>query len=296
MFGFFHCPPNIAAWRDAYLDFCGTRNVRRTRLSKEFAFRLLLERVGNVAVAALTKDRVLAFLDHVARERSGGSANDVRKRLSAAWEWGAAYMAHGFKDENPFRRVPRFPADEHPRYVPPYEDFAVVLALTTGADHALLLTALHTAARRGELFRLAWDDVDFDRGIIRLGTRKRSGGGMEYDWLPMTGELSRVLLAHKENPDTDKTLLFVRRDGRRYMTRPGFIYRLCDRAGVKRFGYHGIRHLSASMMAQHGMSIPGIQTVLRHKTPMTTALYLHRLGALKQDLDSVFEGQADRRP
>ena len=185
--------PSVAEWRDAYLDFCKARNVASTQQAKEFAFRLLLSSLEESdPVKSLTKDKAFAFLKHVATARTGGSANDARKRLSTAWDWASAVIA-GFPRENPFRDAPRFPTDEKPRYVPPLKDFYTVLSLTSGADYALLLTALHTAARRGELFRLKLDDVDFGRRIIRLGTRKRAGGGLAYDWIPLTSELSRVL-------------------------------------------------------------------------------------------------------
>lgn len=286
MWRIFHRSPSIAEWRTAYLNYAQATNVRRTVESKRFFFRLLTETFASrTPVTALRRDRVLSFLARVAGERTGGSANDTRKRLSAAWTWAAQNMKN-FPKENPFFGVGKFPMDEQPRYVPPYEDFAAVLDCADEADYALLLTALHTAARRGELFRLRWDDVDFNRKIVRLGTRKRAGGGMEYDWIPMTTTLTSVLAAHKEK--TKSELIFSRDGGIPYKTRPRLLHRLCGKAGVRRFGYHAIRHLSASLMAQYGMAIPGIQSVLRHKTPLTTSVYLHRLGVVQQDLDRVF--------
>ena len=57
----------------------------------------------------------------------------------------------------------------------------------------MLLTLWHLGARRGEVFRLQWDDVYFEKRRIRLSTRKRQDGTLEYDWLPMTHELSEFL-------------------------------------------------------------------------------------------------------
>ena len=57
----------------------------------------------------------------------------------------------------------------------------------------MLLTLWHLGARRGEVFRLQWDDVYFEKRRIRLSTRKRQDGTLEYDWLPMTHELSESL-------------------------------------------------------------------------------------------------------
>ncbi len=57
--------------------------------------------------------------------------------------------------------------------------------------------------------------------------------------------------------------------------------RLCDRAGVKRFGFHAIRHLTASQLFKKGYSVGIKQAILRHKSASTTELYLKTLGLEK---------------
>lgn len=62
------------------------------------------------------------------------------------------------------------------------------------------------AARRSEIFRLQWTDVDFQNSRIRLGTRKRRDGTLEFDWLPVNTELIKQLQwwhgnrAYKDSP------------------------------------------------------------------------------------------------
>jgi len=89
--------------------------------------------------------------------------------------------------------VRKLPEVRNPRYVPPAEDFFKLLNMTDGQDRVMLLTFLHTAGRRGEIFRLTVSDLDFQNNRIRLSTKKRTGGNLEYDWLPMTAELKREL-------------------------------------------------------------------------------------------------------
>lgn len=57
---------------------------------------------------------------------------------------------------------------------------------------------------------------------------------------------------------------------------------------MRPFTYHAIRHLTASILAQAGMDIPTIQKMLRHKNSLTTTIYLHSLGIMKNELDKAF--------
>jgi integrase len=65
--------------------------------------------------------------------------------------------------------------------------------------------------------------------------------------------------------------------------------RLCKKAGVKPFGFHAIRHLTASILYRKGYSVAHIQGVLRHQNPNTTSRYLKSLG-LEQVREALEEG------
>jgi len=186
------------------------------------------------------------------------------------------------------RKLRKMPEVRNPRYVPPAEDFWKVYDLTEGQDRVMLLTFLHTAGRRGEIFRLTVADLDFENNRIRLSTKKRTGGNLEYDWLPMTAELKRELSWWLENrPLKNKPHLFMCLEerpfhfehyGEPFQFRAKFMKTLCAKAGVKPFGFHAIRHLTASQLYSMGYSVATIQALLRHKSAGTTERYLRTLG------------------
>ena len=68
--------------------------------------------------------------------------------------------------------------------------------------------------------------------------------------------------------------------------------RLCARARVKAFGFHAIRHLTASILYKMGQPVSVIQAILRHKSPNTTAIYLKSLGL--EETRGALEGLAAR--
>ncbi|EFK09300.1 site-specific recombinase, phage integrase family [delta proteobacterium NaphS2] len=142
------------------------------------------------------------------------------------------------------------------------------------------------------------EDLDFSRDQIRLWTHKRKGGKKEADWLPMTEELKIALEEWlKVRPVNAEYLsvcleplpCLVDRYGKPFATRQKFMKKLCTKAGVKPFGLHAIRHLTASTLYAKGYSLAHIQAVLRHKNPKTTERYLRKLG-LEQVRDALNEG------
>jgi integrase len=95
-------------------------------------------------------------------------------------------------------------------------------------DKVMLLAYLHLAARRAELFRLRWEDIDFGKDEIRLTTRKRSGGSLEEDWLPMLDELHVALLYH--NQISKSAWVFHDQGiGGPYLCRQHWMKRLCTK-------------------------------------------------------------------
>ena len=124
----------------------------------------------------------------------------------------------------------------------------------------------------------------------------------------MTEELKSNLLAwwqeRTKHESTDRRYVFVCLDrtafceeyyGKPFKVRQHFMQRLCEKAGVKPFGFHAIRHLTVSILFHKGVDIADIQAILRHKNPNTTARYLRSIGlehtrkALEENIGQVLE-------
>lgn len=276
-------------WANEYLDWARERFSKKTYDEKRDAFARLFRVLSRERpVEEVTPPIAAKVLRHEARVRSGHAANKDRKNLVAAWNWGCKFLA--LPKENPFAVVDRFAEERKPRYVPSEEDFQKVLAQAQGQDRTMLLFLLHTAARKGEVFRLRWDDLDFQDSRIRLWTRKRTGGTMEYDWIPMTSELRSALL--EQRTQANSVFVFSRpTSGKPYRHRQHLLRYLCGLAEVKVFTLHAIRHLTASILDKAGLDLSTIQAILRHKSATTTARYLHSLRGTKAALDEVFSGK-----
>ena len=132
--------------------------------------------------------------------------------------------------------------------------------------------ALVTGMRRGELFKLEWDDIDFEKNFIRI--RHEPKGGKDQT-IPLN-QAARELL--ENHPRTDSPYVFPGRGGgqRVEMRRP--IDRIRKAAELpKNFRpMHGLRHTYASMLASSGqVDLYTLQKLLTHKSPAMTMRYAH---------------------
>jgi len=286
---------DIEKWADEYLDFAEKEFVKKTFEGKQAACRRFSEHSGiqpDDPIDAMARVVCRAFLKKQNLARGGNAANKDRKNLAAGWNWGKDNYEEDWPEiPNPFEAVKKFKEKRHPRYIPPEDDFWAAYSVTVDQDRVMLLAYLHLAARKRELFRLTRSDLDFSNSRVRLWTRKRKDGQLDYDWLPMTTELEAALRwwvkELVEIPDWDGEHVFINLNpnkpnlpyyGTAFRQRRAFTQRLCKQASVRYFDYHAIRHLTAIILYKAGYSVGHIQTVLRHKNPTTTERYLKRLG------------------
>jgi len=141
----------------------------------------------------------------------------------------------------------------------------------TNADaRGIMLMALYTGMRRGELFKLRWEDIDFDRGFIRIVGPK---GGTDQT-IPLNTAARKVLEAH---PRTSE-YVFPGEDGGQRVTIQKALRRVRAAAGLPATfrPLHGLRHAFASRLASSGqVDMYTLQKLLTHKSPVMTQRYAH---------------------
>jgi len=136
----------------------------------------------------------------------------------------------------------------------------------------MMKLALFTGMRRGEMFKLQWSNIDFDKGFIELIDPK---GGPDQK-IPLNDPARKLLKSH---PKVKKSpYVFPGRKGKRRTDIKKAVNKIRDNAGLpKDFrALHGLRHVYASMLASSGqVDMYTLQKLLTHKSPLMTQRYAH---------------------
>jgi integrase len=134
----------------------------------------------------------------------------------------------------------------------------------------IVITALHTGMRRGEILGLKWENVDLKHGFILLDKTK-NGTRRE---IPVDGTLRATLTALPRR--LDLPYVFFNPDtGLPYGDIKTGFNRACRKAGIKDFHFHDLRHTFASHLVMAGQDITTVKELLGHKSLTMTLRYAH---------------------
>jgi integrase len=134
----------------------------------------------------------------------------------------------------------------------------------------MMRLALFTGMRRGEMFKLTWNDIDFQRGFISIRNPK---GGVSQK-IPLNEQARQILESHPQKSEN----VFVTHKKNAFVDIGRRINPIKEAAELPADfrPLHGLRHTYASMLASSGkVDLYTIQKLLTHKSPVMTQRYAH---------------------
>ena len=174
---------------------------------------------------------------------------------------------------NPFERLEKIisKADEvkRTRVLSKAEEGRLLDACTDGRAHIrpIIMAALNTAMRKGELLKLRWRDVDLDGRTIAVIAMNSKTAKPRVVGLTsrLHAELTRLWVV---SPKDDDELVFGINDNFKNGWRSA-----CKAAGLEDFVFHDCRHTAITRWVASGMPIPEIMRLSGHSTLSAFAIY-----------------------
>jgi len=196
----------------------------------------------------------------------------LSKMFSLAEKWG-----YRLDYSNPCRHVERYRERKRERFLSSEELARLGEALTKAeheqTEHPSAILAIRllllTGARKNEILSLTWDEVDLQRGYLRLRDSKTDG-----KVIPL-GPPALELLSDANRIEENPYVCHGVRHGQRLVGLQRPWDRIRQEAGLPEVRLHDLRHTHASVAAGVGYGLPIIGKLLGHTQPVTTARYAH---------------------
>ncbi len=241
------------------------------------------KQLGDYFLIDVSPALIVEHRDKLAKEKtkfkrpySPATINRYLAALSHAFT--VAVNDWGWLEDSPMRKVskPREPRGRV-RYLSDDERKALLGACQESPSpylYPLVVLALSTGMRQGEILGLKWDDVNLDKQYLILHETKNG----ERRRVPLTGLAQAEIKKLSKVRRIDTPLLFP--DDNRRLKRQTFDLRThwetaLEKAEIKDFRFHDLRHSTASYLAMNGASLAEIAEVLGHKTLQMVKRYAH---------------------
>lgn len=275
----------IAAYRDTF------------RLLLAFASTRARRQPAQLRLADIDAEMVAAFLQHLQTDR-GNTTATRNARLAAIASFFGYTALHAPDQAALIQRVLAIPPKRRDRAIVTYltdTEIAALLAAPDRAtwlgrrDHTLLLLAIHTGLRAGELTGLQVKDLHLGTGAYL----RCHGKGRKDRATPLTTTTAAALRTWltERAAGHDTHPLFATRQGKplshdtlqrlvaKYTTTAAVS---CPSLGDKHVTPHTLRHSTAMMLLRAGVDLTVIALWLGHESTETTQIYLHADMAIKE--------------
>jgi len=271
---------------------------------RDYQQRYVIPRFGQKRITTITRDEIKAFMSDLVEK--GLAKNTIRLAIATLRVVLSAAVEDGILASNPGLRLGRFLKSQkaaHEAQAMTREEAQIFLEAAKDfypEFHPLFLMALRAGLRKGELLAVRWGDIQFGSDdsdpnryihvqhnyVHGRFTTPKSKKSRRVD---MSRELRRVLLELRDKRMLEafmkgktriaEDLVFPSKAGtvldQSNLTNYQFLPCL-DRAGLRRFRFHELRHTFGSLLIRDGASLAYVKDQMGHSSiQVTVDIYGH---------------------
>ncbi|MCC6977003.1 MAG: tyrosine-type recombinase/integrase [Candidatus Melainabacteria bacterium] len=281
----------------AYLrDYIKAHKRAKEARETEQSYNRCHQRFASMRMDEITRADIQQWVNELGEERGGAAANREFRRLQGALHYGEKMEMYRL-DVDPTKYVTLFPERSRTRYLSREEMQRLLEVLRTRPIHQqdIVMLALGTAARKGNVLAAEWAEIDFDAAIWRIPAHKYKTNRETV--LPLhSGVLAMLKRRYETRTDerwvfpSESARLFGRPSKTGHITQFDHAWKSIQKeGGLDDVHFHDLRHTVASWLAIDGASAFVIMEVLGHSSISTTKRYTHlNKDASREAMQSVF--------
>ncbi len=160
--------------------------------------------------------------------------------------------------------------------------------LACSAPHLrpIIITALNTGKRRGEIFSLKWGNVDFENNQFIIDATNNKSKKVKN--VPINSILRILLLGLRLKNGMKREYVYLGDDGKPIMDIKTAFLNACRRANIEGLRFHDLRHTAGTRMHEKGVQIEDISEIFGHSSiELTRKRYIHPKDSLRDAVEKL---------
>ena len=269
-----------------YLDYAKVN--KRSWGRDESSLKRLLPLFGDLVLSKITPRHIEEYkkmrLDKVKPSTINRELICLKHMFTIAAKFGK------FDGKNPVKEIKFFQERQYIMKILDKEEIKRLINVSTGYLRAMIIIALNTAMRKGEILNLRWNDIDFNEHYIYIKESKSN----KTRKIPMNGVVAATL---KDIKRQGEFVFMSPKTETRFIGTFRSFKTACRKAGVHDLRFHDLRHTAATLMVMGGTDLVTVKEILGHSSIEMTMRYAHPTPENKRQavnvLASMFESKKE---
>jgi integrase len=258
---------------EKYAPWLKSRNPKtaeKTIKAFESSFPTLMDfQLSDITAWEIEKWRNKRLTDGVKPATTNRQINTIKGCLSRAVEWGAI-------DSHDLSKVKTLTVDNSKvRYLSKDEEARLrenLKTCDTDFLEVIVILALNTGMRKGELLSLEWNHVNFDNKILTVDFQNAKSGNTRH--LPLNTQAFNTLKQWQQETD-GVGFVFKDKNNSQLKDFPYIWGALLEEAQITNFRFHDLRHHFASKLVMASVDLNTVRELLGHSDLKMTLRYAH---------------------
>jgi len=255
---------------DEWLEW--SRAHKRSYIRDEGLVKKLKSYFGNIPLCQITRRKAEEYQAWRINQRkkdgkpiSPATVNRemamLKRIINKAMEWGKA-------SKNPISKIKMFPEERKLRFLS-QQELTRLVECSPEALKPIIIIAVFTGMRRGEILNLKWANIRWDLGLIYVEHTKTN----KIREIPMAKVVKDILWQLKRKSKSE--YVFVDGEGKPLKTPRYWFDKAVENAGIKDCTFHTLRHTFASDLVKANVNLKVVQELLGHRDLSVTLRYAH---------------------
>jgi len=277
--------PFLSNYVPEYIKYARDIQQKRSWKRDEIALNHIVKSLGECHLSQITSDKLIEYQGR--RLKEGAKNGTINLELTYLKRlYNVANLQDKFNGKNPVNRVKYLKQTQLPDRILTLEEQRRLLAAAPPYLKEIIIFALDTGMRLGEILTLKWENVNLAHRYCLLESSLTKTSRQRR--VPINSELADMMEEMKSKKKSD--YVFTNSYDRGYKSNPSLrnIFQITmQRASIENFRFHDLRHTAATRMVEVGVPLFTVGQILGHVNPKTTMRYAHPEKSLRDGLEAL---------